>query len=40
MGELRMFVSIEVLMIGRQMWWLISFDSWQPIDLQGLMMIG
>ena len=36
MGELGMFGSIEVLMIGRQMWWLISFNSWQPIYLQGL----
>ena len=33
-GELGMFVSFGVLMIGRQMWWMISFDSWHPIYLQ------
>ena len=32
-GELGMFVSFGVLMIGRQMWWMISFNSWLPIYL-------
>ena len=31
--DLGMFVSFRVLMIGRQMWWLISFISWLPIYL-------
>ena len=26
-GEFRMFASIEVLMIGRQMWWMSSYVS-------------
>ena len=32
-GELGMFISFGVLMIGRQMWWMISFVSWLPIYL-------
>ena len=34
-----MFASIEVLMIGRQMWWTSSYVSWHPICLQGLRVI-
>ena len=38
-GEFGMFASIEVLMIGRQMWWTSSYVSWHPIYLQGLRVI-
>ena len=34
-----MFASIEVLMIGRQIWWMSSYVSWHPIYLQGLRVI-
>ena len=38
-GEIEMFVLFEVPMIGRRMWWMISFDSWHPIYLEGWMVI-
>ena len=34
-----MFVSFRALMIGRQMWWMISFNSWHPFYLPWLMVI-
>ena len=38
-GEHEMFISFGILMIGRQMWWMIYFNSWHPIYLQWLMVI-